>query len=194
MNSNLCIEPGFGANCLGNHGSATVLFSLTWLSLVAMTSVSFPCAIGSNILGTILLGLFTIQTAPVVGYDILLPVTEHIEQKTRLSVWCTSPRVGRFQYVTQVVIATLLACVTCRRRCWIEFFLNFSDKNICHYSERVWTGHLLHKRPGYYHSTSKTHVRDRILKLSPIFQNLLNSLDSMKVLLHLGKTPLSKVW
>ena len=39
----------------------------------------------------------------------------------------------------------------------------FSDKNICHYSKRARTCHLLCKRPGFHHSTSKTHVRDRIL-------------------------------
>ena len=144
-----------------------------------MTGVSFSCAIRSNVLGTILFELFTIQTAPVAGYDILLPVTEHIYQMTCLFVGGTSPRVGRFQYVTQVVIAALLACVTCRRRCWMEFFLNvctefkeFNDKNICHYRKRVW-GHLLYKRPRYYHNTSKTHVRDRILKLTPIHASVI---------------------
>ena len=34
--------------------------------------------------------------------------------------------------------------------------------------KRTRTCHLLCKRPGCYHSTSKTHVRDRIFKLSPI--------------------------
>ena len=33
-----------------------------------------------------------------------------------------------------------------------------------HYSERARTCHLLCKRPGCYHSASKTHVRDRIIK------------------------------
>ena len=44
----------------------------------------------------------------------------------------------------------------------------FIDKNICHYSKRAQTCHLLCKRPGRYHSTSKTHVRDRIFTLLPI--------------------------
>ena len=33
--------------------------------------------------------------------------------------------------------------------------------------KRTWTCHLLCKRPRCYHSTIKTHVRDRIFKLSP---------------------------
>ena len=54
--------------------------------------------------------------------------------------------------------------------------------------------HLLCERPGCYHSTSKTHI-DRIFKLSPFmlqwFSDSLNSLNSVKVLLYLGKTPVS---
>ena len=65
----------------------------------------------------------------------------------------------------------------------IEFSLNvctefaeFSDKNIFQYSKMAWTYHLLCKRPGCYHSTSKTHMRARIFKLtiihaSVIYQN-----------------------
>ena len=52
-------------------------------------------------------------------------------------------------------------------KCFTKF-AKFSDKNICHYSKRVQTCHLLCKRPGWYHSTSKIHVRDRIFKLSAI--------------------------
>ena len=48
---------------------------------------------------------------------------------------------------------------------WIA---EFSDKNIFHNSKRTRTCHLLCKRPWGYHSTSKTHVKDRIFKLSPI--------------------------
>ena len=47
------------------------------------------------------------------------------------------------------------------------FSLNSVTKN-CHYSKRARTFHLLCKRPGCYHSTSKTHVRERIFKTSPI--------------------------
>ena len=47
-------------------------------------------------------------------------------------------------------------------------FTEFSNKNICHYSKRARTSHLLSKRPGCYHSTNKTHIRDRIFKLIPI--------------------------
>ena len=57
----------------------------------------------------------------------------------------------------------------------MEFFRNvftefneFSDKNFSHHSKKAQTCHLLCKRSGYHHSTSKTHVRDRILKLSSI--------------------------
>ena len=61
--------------------------------------------------------------------------------------------------------------------CAIEFFQNeFSDKNICHYSNRTLTCHLLCKRPGCYHSTSRTHVRDRIFIC---FSNSSDSLNSL---------------
>ena len=62
--------------------------------------------------------------------------------------------------------------------------------------KRVRTCYLLCKTPGYYHSTSKTHMSDQIFKLSPIRASViyqiplksLNSLNSMKVLFHLGKS------
>ena len=38
---------------------------------------------------------------------------------------------------------------------------------------RTRTCHLLCKRPGCHHSTSKTHVRDRIFKLSPIHASVI---------------------
>ena len=38
---------------------------------------------------------------------------------------------------------------------------------------RAWTCHLLCKRPGCYHSTSKTHVRDRIFKLRPMHASVI---------------------
>ena len=47
-------------------------------------------------------------------------------------------------------------------------FTEFGDKNICHCNKRARTCNLLCKRPGCYHSTSETHVRGRIFKLSPI--------------------------
>ena len=58
---------------------------------------------------------------------------------------------------------------------WIFFkcFTEFRDQNICRYSKRAWTCHLLCKRPGYSHSTSKTHVRGRIFKLSPIHSSVI---------------------
>ena len=50
--------------------------------------------------------------------------------------------------------------------------LNSVTKNICHYSKRVWACHHLFKRPGD-HSTSNTHVRDSILRLSPIHASVI---------------------
>ena len=48
------------------------------------------------------------------------------------------------------------------------------------------------KRPGCYHSTSKTHVRDRILKLSPIHASVTirfpEFAEFSEFLIHLGKT------
>ena len=52
-------------------------------------------------------------------------------------------------------------------------FSEFSDKNICHYSKRARTCHLLCLRPGCYHSISKTHVRGKIFKLSPIYASVI---------------------
>ena len=79
----------------------------------------------------------------------------------------------------------------------MEYFVNvftefseFSDKNICHYSKRIRTCHLLCKRPGCYHSVSKKHVIDRIFESNLCFSDLSDSLNSMKVLFHLGKTPM----
>ena len=50
---------------------------------------------------------------------------------------------------------------------WIQW------QNICLYSKRTWTCHLLYKRPGCYYSTSKKHVRDRIFKLSQIHASVI---------------------
>ena len=52
----------------------------------------------------------------------------------------------------------------------------------------------MHKKPGCYHSVGKTHLRDGIFKLNPIhasddLSDCPNSLNSMKVLFHLRKTP-----
>ena len=41
--------------------------------------------------------------------------------------------------------------------------INILWQNICNYSKMARICHLLCKRPGYYLSASKTHVRDRIL-------------------------------
>ena len=52
----------------------------------------------------------------------------------------------------------------------------FTDRNICHYSKRAWTCHLLHKRPGCYHNISKTPVRKRIFKWSPVHASVICSI------------------
>ena len=73
-------------------------------------------------------------------------------------------------------------------------FTEFSDKNICHYSKRARTCHLLCQRPGCYHSASKTYVDTGSLNWAQFmlqwFSDSPNSLNSEKVLLYLGKTPL----
>ena len=55
---------------------------------------------------------------------------------------------------------------------YIIWQLNSVTK-ICHYSKRARTCHLLCNRPEYYHNTSKTHVRDRIFRLSPIHASMI---------------------
>ena len=54
----------------------------------------------------------------------------------------------------------------------MEFFLIQLQKKIV-YSKTTQTYHLLCKRPGRYHNTSKTHVRDRIFKSSPIHASMI---------------------
>ena len=76
--------------------------------------------------------------------------------------------------------------------------INSVTKNIGHYSKNSRTCHLLCERPGCYHNTSKTDVRDMIIKLSAIhssndLSDSLNLLNSVKVLLHLGKTPMNQI-
>ena len=53
------------------------------------------------------------------------------------------------------------------------YFDDFNYKNICHHSKRVGTNDLLCLRPGCYHSTSKTHVRDRIFKSTLIHASVI---------------------
>ena len=57
-------------------------------------------------------------------------------------------------------------------KCFTEF-TEFSDKNICHYSKRARTCHVLCKRPTCHHSSSKTHVKDGIFKLTPIHASVI---------------------
>ena len=60
-------------------------------------------------------------------------------------------------------------------------FTEFSEtKNICHNSKRTRTYHLLCKRPGCYHSARKTHVRDRIIKLSPINSSVIHQIPRIR--------------
>ena len=68
-------------------------------------------------------------------------------------------------------------------------FTEFSDKKIFVF-QRARTCHLLCKRQGCYHSTTKTHVRDRIFKFEPnsYFSDLsdfLNLVKSRKTLVKL---------
>ena len=51
---------------------------------------------------------------------------------------------------------------------WIQ---QIQWQNICH--QKGWTCHHLCKRPEFYHSTSKTHVRHWIFKLSPIHASMI---------------------
>ena len=53
------------------------------------------------------------------------------------------------------------------------FSLNSVPKSFYHYSKRVRTRHLLCERPGSYRSASKTQVRDRIFKLTPIHASVI---------------------
>ena len=85
-----------------------------------------------------------------------------------------------FNFIQQAKIIKFLKLQD--RMFWIsmEFFLNvftefseFRDKNNSHYSKSTRTCHLLCKRPGCYHSTSETHVRDRILKLIQIHASVI---------------------
>ena len=69
----------------------------------------------------------------------------------------------------------------------LEFFLNvfteFSesrDKNICHYSNRTRTCHFLWKRLGSYHSVNRTHVTDKIFKLSPIQASMIYQIPKIR--------------
>ena len=55
-------------------------------------------------------------------------------------------------------------------------FLSLNSLKICHSVkglEPLPLSHLLFKRPGCYHSTSTRHVRDRIIKLSPIHASVI---------------------
>ena len=91
---------------------------------------------------------------------------------------------------------TPMPCMPIFPKCfqWIQWHKIFVIK-------RTPTCHLLCKRAGCYHSASKTHVRDRIFKLNPIHASVIyqihrihwNHCKSMKVLLHLGKTPISLI-
>ena len=65
--------------------------------------------------------------------------------------------------------------------------------------KKAQTSHLSCKRPGCYQSASKTHVRYRIFKLSPVYASMTYQIPwicwnhQMKVLFHLGKTPIQQL-
>ena len=65
-------------------------------------------------------------------------------------------------------------------------------KNICHYSKRVRSCHLLCQRPGCHHGASKTHVRDGIFKLIRMRASVIYQIPKfagfIEFPLHLGKT------
>ena len=63
-----------------------------------------------------------------------------------------------------IILCIVVQDITSDNGVFPKCFTEFSDKNICHSRKRARTCHLLCKRPGYYHSASKTHVRDRIFK------------------------------
>ena len=80
--------------------------------------------------------------------------------------------------------------------CWIQW------QNILVIYKRTWTYNFLCKGSECYQSATTTHATDRIFKLNPIHAsviyqipwyllNLLKSINSMKVLLHLGETPIN---
>ena len=52
--------------------------------------------------------------------------------------------------------------------CWSFFLKGLTELTKISVTKRAWTCHLLFKRSRCFHSTSKTSVRDRIFKLSPI--------------------------
>ena len=90
-----------------------------------------------------------------------------------LAPYSTTPHVQTFtpfQYTSWVVQCMLNNGDL--PKCFTEF-RKFSDKNICHYSKKARTCHLLCLRPGCYHSTSKTHGRARISKLSLIHASVI---------------------
>ena len=74
---------------------------------------------------------------------------------------------------------------------FLKCFTEFRDKNMCHYSKRVRTCHLLCKRSRCYHSTSETGSLNWIQSMFSDLSDSLNSLNSMKVLHYLGKTPVN---
>ena len=64
----------------------------------------------------------------------------------------------------------------------------FNDKKYLS-SKRARTCHFLCKRSGSYRSATKIHLTDKIFQLTPIHA----SLNSLKLFLHLGKTPLERM-
>ena len=85
---------------------------------------------------------------------------------------------------------------------YIANLLNSVTKNICHYSKRVRTCHLLWLRPWCYYSSSKTHVRDRIFEFTSIHASVIYQIPWIRRIhwtsFNVEKTPVgqeaSEIW
>ena len=113
----------------------------------------------------------TASDTPTLATDFTWVIALYFVRQTPWEFWRFKLRRNKWHFKTDFQVYVLIWMLT------LEFFLNvfieFSDKDICHYSKRTQTCHLLCKRPGCYHSASKIHVRDRIFKLSPIHASLI---------------------
>ena len=62
-----------------------------------------------------------------------------------------------FAFKLKWTIYTNIMFVGVFPECFTEFS-EFANKNICHYSKRAWTWHLLFKRPGCHHTVPERHI------------------------------------
>ena len=94
------------------------------------------------------------------------PLPEQTLPRSRHTPPGADPPESRLQRtVNKRLVRILLECIL--------VFTEFSDKNICYYSERARTCHLLCWNQGCYHFNSQTHVRNRIFKMTPILASLI---------------------